>query len=105
MISAPEAYIQMVRQIARRPWVVVGVMAILTALALAVAVDRLRIDTSTDEMLSAEIPFRQHQAAYLEAFPDFDATIVAVIDGPTPERVERAAAALAEALRAEPTIS
>ena len=51
-------------------------------------------------MISPEVSFRRNHAAFQRAFPEFGDTVVAVIDGPTPERVEQAANALADALRA-----
>ena len=73
----------------------------LTAAALGYAVAHLRIDTSTDDMISAEVPFRQNALAFGRAFPELKDPIVAVIDGSTPERVEQSAVALAGALRAD----
>ena len=73
----------------------------LAAVALAYALPHLRIDTSTEDMISAEVPFRQNRIAFTEAFPQFRDPVVAVIEGAAPERVEQAAAALAAALRAD----
>ncbi len=80
---------------------VVAVALVLAAAALGYAVSHLRIDTSTDDMISAEVPFRQNNLAFLRAFPEFRNPIVAVIEGTTPEQGEQAAAALALALRAD----
>ncbi len=74
---------------------------VLTAAALGYAVSHLRIDTSTDNMISAEVPFRQNALAFGRAFPEAKDPIVAVVEGPTPERVEQSAVALAKALRAD----
>ena len=52
-------------------------------------------------MISADVPFRQHDRAFARAFPKFTNPIVAVIEGAVPERVQIAAAALADALRAD----
>jgi hopanoid biosynthesis associated RND transporter like protein HpnN len=59
----------------------------------------LRIDTSTTEMISPDVPFRRDQKNFSAAFPAFRDPVVAVIEGRNPERVEWAARALAEALR------
>ena len=52
-------------------------------------------------MISADVKFRRDHTAYVRAFPEFRETIVAVVEGATPERVEQAAADLAAALRAD----
>jgi uncharacterized protein len=89
-----------VDRIATRPLPVMALSIGLAAAALVVTLQHLRIDTSTTEMIAPEVPFRRHQAAFQRAFPDFHDTIVAVIEGPLPERVDQAARALADELRA-----
>lgn len=88
------------RVLDRAPLVVLGA-AILAAAALGYTLPNLRINTSTEEMISAEVPFRRNHLAFLRAFPAFRDTIVAVVEGEAPERVERAAIELAVALRAD----
>jgi hypothetical protein len=87
-------------RIAARPLPFVLFLLLLAAVALAFTLQNLRIDTSTTEMISPDAPFRRDQRNYSEAFPAFSDTVVAVIEGRSPERVERAARALAGALRA-----
>ena len=89
-----------VDRIAARPLPFVAISMALAAAALVVTLQHLRIDTSTTEMISPEVPFRRNQAAFQRAFPEFDDTIVAVIEGALPERVEQAAGTLADELRA-----
>ncbi|HEX2478296.1 MAG TPA: MMPL family transporter, partial [Geminicoccaceae bacterium] len=74
---------------------------VLSASAAAYALPRLGINTSTEDMISAGVAFRRHHAAFVQAFPEFRHSIVAVVEGATPERVEEAAAALARALGAD----
>jgi uncharacterized protein len=83
---------------AGRPVAVLLATLVITAAALLYTLGHLSIDTSTTEMISPEVPFRQHDIAFTRAFPEFGDTIVAVIDGHTPEQAERAAGALATAL-------
>jgi uncharacterized protein len=82
-------------------WLLVVATLALTAAAGGYAVWHLRIDTSTDDMISATVPFRQHALAFDRAFPGLKDPIVAVVEGQTPELVERSALALAEAVRAD----
>jgi uncharacterized protein len=92
--------VRSVDRIAARPLPVVVLSIGLAAAALVVTLQHLRVDTSTTEMIAPEVPFRRNQAAFRKAFPDFRDTIVAVIEGPLPERVDQAARALADELRA-----
>jgi hopanoid biosynthesis associated RND transporter like protein HpnN len=89
-----------VDRIAARPLPFVALSLLVAAAALVVTLQYLRVDTSTTEMISPEVPFRRHHAAFQRAFPDFKETIVAVIEGAAPERVDQAASALADELRA-----
>ena len=84
----------------RSVFLVLAVLA-LTAAALGYAVAHLRIDTSTDAMISAKVPFRQNALTFGLAFPEVEDPIVAVIEGQAPERVEQSAVALTEAARAD----
>ena len=81
-------------------YVVLGAL-VLSAAAFGYALPHLGINTSTEDMISADVAFRRHHAAFVREFPEFKNSIVAVVEGATPERVEEAAAALAKALRAD----
>jgi len=72
-----------------RPWWVVFATLVLTALA-GYASTRLTIDTSTENILSAELPFRQIDTEYEATFPQEDLA-VAVIDAPTSQEADAAA--------------
>src|SRR5205814_605667 len=58
------------------------------------------ITTDTDRLLPQDLPWRQHEQAYRDAFPQDQ--ILAVVEGPTPELVEMAADRLAAELRTRP---
>ena len=53
--------------------------------------------TDINQLISSNIPWRQREAAFEKAFPQFE-LIVAVIDAPTPELVEEATGALVQRL-------
>ncbi len=82
----------------------------LVALAACVAtiisagyfIDNLAINTSTSDMLSRELPFRQKSAEIDKAFPQTDSTLVVVIDGQTADIADDAALKLAGAMRRAP---
>lgn len=59
----------------------------------------LGINTSTTDMISPEVPFRQHTETYRQAFPFIDDQIVVVVDADGPERADAAALRLADLLR------
>lgn len=86
------------RLVWRRAAPVLALALISAGLALGLAVQRLAIDTSTKEMLSKELPFRQADRAFEAAFPSLDETLLVVVEGRPAERVQDAATALAAAL-------
>jgi uncharacterized protein len=83
----------------RAPLLVVAFFAALTAGSLYGAVTQLGIDTDRADMLSAELPFRQHYDAYKRAFPQYVDTLLLVIEGQTPELARAAADRVAARLK------
>ncbi len=81
-------------------WVLALALAA-TAAILVYTVDNLGMNTDTEDMISAELPFRQAVKDYDRAFPQFDDVLVVVIDAETPDLAEDAAAALAARLEQE----
>ena len=86
----------------RRPWTVLAVSALLTAVCLFVAVTRFAINTDTASLLSPSLPWRQAEIAFDRAFPQRTELVAVVIDGKTPEIAEEAAERLTAGLRGEP---
>ncbi|MDX1709813.1 MAG: MMPL family transporter [Rhodovibrionaceae bacterium] len=82
----------------RRRGRVLAVAGLVTLLAILAVVLRLGISTNTVDMLSPDLPFRQHAKALDSAFPELDDTIVAVVDAATPERADILVEALYERL-------
>ena len=99
MANLPRALARLTDRLARRPLPVVVAFVLAAAAALAMSLQHLRIDTSTTEMISPDVSFRRNLTAFQQAFPEFQDTVVAVIEGETPERVDEAASALADRLR------
>ena len=85
----------------RRPWVMLAIAALLTALALIVAVDRFAMTTDTAALISSDVDWRRHERAVESAFPQLSDVMVVVIDGRTPELAEGAAASLSTTLGAD----
>jgi hypothetical protein len=69
---------------------------------LWLAVASLTINTSTNDMLDAELPFRQAEIAVESAFPLLFDSLTVVLEGPDGQAAEAGAAALAAALRQQP---
>ncbi len=80
-------------------WVVV-VATLGSALLLHYTVTHLGVDTSTANMISARLPWRQTFIDFKRAFPQLAANIIVVIDADTPELAEDAQEKLGAALRA-----
>ena len=89
----------------RRGAVAVVIAAALVAAATgAYVVHAFRINTDTEDMLSPELPFRQHSRALSEAFPQFSDNIVVVIDADSADLANDAAERLAVRLRERPDL-
>jgi uncharacterized protein len=89
---------------ATRAWIVVALAAVNTVAVAAYVVGHFEMKTDTYELLSPKLPWRARETAFNQAFPQAGAKIVVVVDGETPELAEQAAAALADALRAQPAL-
>ena len=86
---------------ARHPWATLGIVAVLSVLALAYVAAAFDMTTDTGELISAKTPWRQNGATIESAFPQLKDAIAVIIDGDTPELAEAGAARLAEALAAD----
>ncbi|MDH3660240.1 MAG: hypothetical protein OEU92_09450, partial [Alphaproteobacteria bacterium] len=86
--------------LSRHPVVILAVALLLAVISLAYSAMNLRINTDTTDMIAADVSFRQNHLSLQRAFPAFKETIVAVIDGDSPEESEAAAKALATAMAA-----
>ena len=89
---------------ARRAGLVVMLGLLLGALAIAVSVARLGVTTDIGGLFAANLPWKQRDATYDRAFPQFQDLTVAVIDAAIPEEAEATAAALAQAMAGDPRI-
>ena len=88
--------------VSRRPvWTILGVL-LLTAAAGGYAATHLGIKGDTAALFSPDLPFKQAERAYYEAFPTQYENMFVVIDGVTPERAREAARELVAGLEAQP---
>ena len=83
------------------------VVALFVALTLAagwVAATRFELNSDVTRLFPQDLAWRINERAMDAAFPDRIDVIAVVVDAPQPAIADRAAEALAEALRAQPTI-
>lgn len=78
--------------------------ALLVALGGAWAVTHIKIRTDTGGMLSPDLPFQRLSSEISDAFPKAGDTLVAVVDGDTPDLADDAALMLVQALRKRPDL-
>jgi hypothetical protein len=85
----------------RHAWTVVLAGILLAAGSGFYASRHLGVNTDTDQMFSASLPWRQRAMALDRAFPQFQDLLVAVIDANVPEEAEETARDLTRALAAD----
>jgi hypothetical protein len=78
-------------------WPVIAASLLLAVLSSWYAATHFAMTTDVNQLISPNIPWRQREAAFEKAFPQFE-LIVAVIDAPTPELVDEATNALVDRL-------
>lgn len=81
-------------------WILLGLLG-LSALAIGYARTHLNLDTSTSDLFSPSLPWRQDEARLDHAFPQLNNNLVIVIDGATPALADQATLRLARALRTD----
>jgi hopanoid biosynthesis associated RND transporter like protein HpnN len=87
----------------RHALAVLGGYVVLLVLGLGYARGHLGIDTNTDDLFAASLPWRQEQMVFNKAFPQFNDLIVAVVRDATPEGADATAKALAAGITADKT--
>jgi len=89
----------------QRRAVLVLVAALLISAAAAVYLaENLRIDTDTEDMLSAELAFRQNAIELDEAFPSLEDNLLVVLEAPNADAADDGVRHLVEAMRAKPDV-
>ncbi len=86
----------------QRHKIAVVVLSVITASVAAIyAQQNIRINTDTEDMLSAKLEWRQLDRQLATEFPQFAGGIVIVIEAPTPDQAVDAANALSQKLQQE----
>ena len=91
----------LVRLGSRHAWLVVLAGILLATASGLYASRHLHIDTNTDHMFAATLPWRRQEIALDKDFPQFHGLLVAVVDAREPEEADATAAALAQALSSD----
>jgi hypothetical protein len=86
----------------RFPWTVSLAVLAATAGILVYTGENLGIHGDTESLFSPDLPFKQRERRYQEAFPVQYDNIFVVVDAQTPERAGEVASALAAGLAASP---
>ena len=96
----PTAMGRLVELSIRHAWLVIAAGLVLAIAAGWYAAGHFKMTTDTEQLISADLPWRQNGIAFEKAFPENGDTIIAVVDGKTPELADQGAAVLADKLAA-----
>jgi len=86
----------------RRPLLVTTSILALVAVSLVHTGRELEIHGATEQLFAHDLPFKEAERRYHEAFPLLYENLFVVVDAATPERAGEAASRLADALRERP---
>ena len=78
---------------AKNAWPVIGLSLVLAGASTWYAATHFSMTTDINQLISPNIDWRQREARFEKAFPQFE-LIVAVVDAPSPELVDAATTAL-----------
>ena len=82
----------------RHAWLTILIGLAAAAAAGIYGVGHFKMTTDTEQLISANLPWRQNGIAFAKAFPEQGDSIAVVVDGQTPELAESAAQTLADKL-------
>ncbi len=83
------------------PWIVIGLILLLSGGALNYTAKHLGVNTDTADMLDAGLPFRQTFDRFRREFPTLANNLLVVIEAPTAEQARSAAAQVKTRLLAD----
>src|ERR1700742_691346 len=87
----------------RRAKVVIAIISLIISIGLGwYVVTHFKMNTDVNQLLAADLPWRQNEKAIEKAFPQNVDQLLVVVDGDTPDAAEYATAHLAEKLTAMP---
>jgi uncharacterized protein len=83
----------------RFPWVVITFVMATAIVSGAYSASHFAINTDVNKLISRDLPWRQHEAAFERQFPGHFQSTLVVVDAPTPELATAAATELADRLQ------
>lgn len=81
---------------------VISIFVLLTVASIWLTVTRMEFDSDPYNLISSDVAWHKAEKAYAKEFPNLQQTVVAVIDGDTPERTENALHQLMAGLQGRP---
>src|SRR5215469_7313687 len=85
-------------------WVVIAISGFITAVSSVYAVRNFAINTDVNQLISPDLPWRQRELAFVDAFENNYGKVLAVVDAPTSEQATAASKALAAKLAEDPAL-
>ncbi len=97
--SKPSVIARLVGFCVKHAYAVLALGLLLAAAAGWYAAGHFKMTTDTEQLISADLPWRKTGIAFAKAFPQLQDSTIAVIDGKTPELAEQGASTLFDKLR------
>jgi hypothetical protein len=88
----------------RFPWVVITFALATAIVSGAYSASHFAITTDINKLISRDLPWRQHEAAFERLFPGHFQSTLAVVEAPTPELASAAAGELTQHLQGRPQL-
>src|ERR1700730_6396944 len=88
----------------RNAWVVIVIALFLSIVSGIYVARNFAINTNVNQLISPDLPWRQRELAFVDAFEGNHEKILAVVDAATSERATAASKALARKLAADPAL-
>ena len=85
MTAKPSIIARLVGQCVKHSRLVLAVGLLLAVAAGWYAAGHFKMTTDTEQLISADLPWRKTGIAFEKAFPQLADTTIAVVDGKTPE--------------------
>ena len=105
MTSKPSVIARLVGLCVNHALVVLGLSLLLAAAAGWYTAGHFKMTTDTEQLISADLPWRKTGIAFEKAFPQLQDSTIAVIDGKTPELAEKGASTLFNMLQGRKDIA
>ena len=103
--SKPSVIARLVGFCVKHAYAVLGLSLLLAVAAGWYAAGHFKMTTDTEQLISADLPWRKTGIAFEKAFPQLQDSTIAVIDGKTPELAEKGASTLFDKLQGRKDIA